>query len=98
MPLANPEPFPVIPELYTDALTVAVARAFRWQELIESGKVPSVSALAEREEIDESFIRRQLRLTLHPPRLIEELLCAGDGMTSIEAAVRQEPQTEWFCE
>ncbi len=80
-----------------DALTVAVARAFRWQELIESGKVPSVSALAEREEIDESFIRRQLRLTLHPPRLIEELLRGGDGMTSIEAAVRQEPQREWRC-
>jgi len=78
-----------------DALTIAVARAFRWQEMIESGKVPSVSALAEREEVDEAFIRRQLRLTLHPPRLIEDLVRGGDGMTSIDAAVRQDPNQAW---
>ena len=72
-----------------------MARAFRWQEMIESGKVPSVSALAEREEVDEAFIRRQLRLTLHPPRLIEDLVRGGDGMTSIDAAVRQDPGQTW---
>ena len=78
-----------------DTLTIAIARAFRWQELMESGRVPSVSALAEREEVDEAFIRRQLRLTLHSPRLIEHLVQGGDGMDSIQQAVRQVPADIW---
>jgi hypothetical protein len=32
-----------------------LARAFRWQERIESGSVPSVSALADQEGVDEAF-------------------------------------------
>lgn len=58
---------------------VALARAFRWQEQIEPGRSTSVSTLAEREGIDEAFVRRQIRLTLHPPRVIEAIVQgAGD--------------------
>ncbi len=78
-----------------DALVIAVARAFRWQEQIESGKVSSVTALADQEGVDEAFIRRQLRLPLHPPRIIEALALGGEGMKSIKEAVKEEPGEAW---
>ena len=56
---------------------LALARAFHWQEQIAAGSVPSVSALADQEGVDEAFVRRQLRLTLHPPRIIEDLANGG---------------------
>ena len=51
---------------------IALARAFRWQEQIESGSLPSVLAFADQEGVDEAFVRRQLQLTPHPPRIIED--------------------------
>ena len=84
------------PTLEPDALVLAIARAFRWQEQIESGKVPSVSALAEREDVDEAYVRRQLRLTLFPPDIISRLVSGGDGMSSIHDAVHKAPEEIWF--
>lgn len=78
-----------------DALMIAVARAFRWQEQIESGTVDSVSAMAEREGVDEAFVRRQLRLTLQPPRAIENLARGGDAKRSISEALRRESSEVW---
>lgn len=78
-----------------DALVVAIAKAFRWQEQIEAGKVASVSALAEQENVDEAYVRRQLRLTLQPPRIVEALVSGGDGVESIRAAVREAPDEVW---
>lgn len=78
-----------------DALVVAIARAFRWQEQIESGSVRSVSALADKEGLDEAFVRRQLRLPLHPPRIVDGLLNGGNDLPSIREAVRQEPSQRW---
>ncbi len=81
-----------------DALVIALARAFRWQEQIESGSVPSVSALADQEGVDEAFVRRQLRMTLHPPRIIEDLANGGNSKGSISEAVRQDPNETWDLE
>ncbi|MBA3937179.1 MAG: hypothetical protein H0X38_06945 [Planctomycetes bacterium] len=78
-----------------DALMSAVARAFRWLEQLESLSVPSVTALAEKEGVDEAFVRRQLRLTLHPPRIIEDLAHGGNTKGSIREAVRHDPSEAW---
>lgn len=61
------------------------------QEQIESGKVASVTALAEHEGVDEAFVRRQLQLPFHPPRVIEALAQGGEGLESIKVAVKGEP-------
>jgi hypothetical protein len=55
-----------------DELTLALARAFAWQRELETGKLASVSDLARRENVHESYIRRQLQLypliqAAHPP-------------------------------
>jgi len=57
-----------------DALVKALARAFRWKRMLESGAFTSIAELAERESIPSTYIARVLRLTLLAPELIEAIL------------------------
>ncbi len=57
-----------------EALSVAVARAFRWRELMESGKFPSMSAMAEYLGYDRRYVGRALELTLLAPDIVEAIL------------------------
>ena len=52
----------------------AVARAHRWQAMIESGQCSSISELAKHESINESYASRILRLTLLAPEFVEAVL------------------------
>lgn len=56
------------------ALAVALARAFRWQEMIESGEVESNSDLARKLKLDQSYVARTIRLTSLAPDLVEAIL------------------------
>lgn len=58
----------------------ALARAFRWKRMLESGEFTTIAELAKREEIAPSYMTRVLRLTLLAPDIVEAIL---DG--------RQEP-------
>lgn len=93
--IVTPKPQEREPAAESDALVIALARAFRWQEQIESGSVPSVTALADQEGVDEAFVRRQLRMTLHPPRIVEDLANGGNAKGSIMEAVKHVPTGEW---
>ena len=57
-----------------DTLIKALARAWRWRAMIESGKVRTVRYLAEKERISSSYLARILRLTLLAPDIIEAIL------------------------
>jgi hypothetical protein len=59
-------------------LALAVARAFRWQEMIESGEVESVSTLARRLKLDPSFVARTIRLAALAPGIIEVILAGQE--------------------
>lgn len=63
-----------------NTLVKALARAFRWKRMIESGEFATIAELAEREGIAPSYLTRVLRLTLLAPNIVEVIL---DG--------RQEP-------
>ena len=63
-----------------NTLVKAVARAFRWKRILESGEFTTIAELAEREGIAPSYMTRVLRLTLLTPDIVEAVL---DG--------RQEP-------
>ena len=52
----------------------ALARAFRWKNLIESGRFATVSELAAAEKLDRSFVSHVLHLTLLSPDLVEAIL------------------------
>ncbi|MBL4542985.1 MAG: hypothetical protein JKP97_14480 [Rhodobacteraceae bacterium] len=57
-----------------NALVKALARAFRWKRMLESGEFATVAELAEREGIAPSYTTRVLRLTLLAPDIIEAIL------------------------
>jgi hypothetical protein len=56
------------------AIVKAVARAFRWRDMLESGECATISEIAAAEKINASYVSRVLRLTLLAPDLIEEAL------------------------
>jgi hypothetical protein len=56
------------------ALVKAIARSFRWRELLELGECSTVKEIAARERINESYIARILRLSLLAPDVIEAIL------------------------
>jgi hypothetical protein len=55
------------------ALVKALARAFRWQRMLESGEFATIAELAERERIAPSYMTRVLRLTLLAPDIVEAI-------------------------
>jgi hypothetical protein len=60
-------------------LVKALARAFRWRRMLESGVVSTVGEIAAREKINKSYVSRVLRLTLLAPEIVEAIL---DGRQS----------------
>jgi len=74
----------VQPKHKTDnALVKALARAFRWRKLIESGAYATIDEIGTLERINPSYISRVLRMTLLAPDIIESILdgCQSDGLT-----------------
>ena len=55
-------------------LVIAIARAHRWNDLLETGRVSSVTELAEVNKVDPAYVRRFLHLTLLTPDIIERIL------------------------
>ena len=56
----------------TDSTLVkALARAFRWKRMLESGEFATIAELAEREGIAPSYMTRILRLTLLAPDIVD---------------------------
>jgi hypothetical protein len=72
-----------------NTLIKALARAFRWRNLIESGSYGTIDEIATAERINSSYVSRVLRMTLLAPDIVESILdgrqpdaCAGDGAVS----------------
>ena len=65
------------------ALVKAVARAFRWRRMLESGSYSTIKELAAAEKINASYLCRVLRLTLLAPDTVEVVLDGRqpEGMT-----------------
>jgi hypothetical protein len=90
LPLAAREP-----RQTDNTLVKALARAFRWKRMLESGHFATIGDLASKEGIAPSYMTRVLRLTLLAPDIVEAIL---DGRNGPEAtlAVLMEPFTlEW---
>jgi hypothetical protein len=59
---------------FDDSITKAIARAWRWQALIEAGEYANITELAKAEKVDPSYAYRVLRLTLLAPDIVEIVL------------------------
>jgi hypothetical protein len=64
-------------------LVKAIARAFRWRKLIESGQYGSIQEIAAAENINASYVGRVLRLTLLPPDIVERILNGQSGSLEV---------------
>lgn len=57
-----------------NAIVKALARAFRWREMLERGQCTTIKEIAALERINESYIARILRLTLLAPDIVEAFI------------------------
>lgn len=64
---------PVTPHV-DNAMVKAIARAFRWREMLENGEYATIREIAAAEKINETYVGRVLRLTLLAPDMVEAIL------------------------
>jgi len=67
------------PRRIDNTLIKALARAFRWKRMLDSGEFATIAELAEREGITPSYMTRVLRLTLLAPQIVEAILDGRQG-------------------
>ena len=79
-----------------NTLIKALARAFRWKRMLESGEFATIAELAEREGIAPSYMTRVLRLTLLAPDIVEAILDGKQGRGVTLAQVLEPLPMEWW--
>ena len=65
-------------------LLKALARAFRWQRLLDDGRYGSISELAAAEKIERGYLGKVLQLTLLAPDVVETI---ADGRQGAEVSL-----------
>jgi len=78
-----------------NTLVKALARAFRWKRMLESGEFATIAELAEREGIAPSYMTRVLRLTLLAPDIVESILDGTQGPEVTLAQALEPFPLEW---
>ena len=80
---------------YQKPLVVALARAHRWQKLLDEGEVASISELARIFNVDASYVSRIMRLTLLAPDIVEAILNGKEPSESSLAKLTRSKPLEW---
>ena len=78
-----------------NTLVKALARAFRWKRMLESGEFATIAELAEREGIAPSYMTRVLRLALLSPDVVEGILDGKQGPEMTLARLMAPLPPEW---
>jgi hypothetical protein len=85
VPSSKPQP--------NGTLLKALARAWRWQRMLDEGRFASLRDLAEAERVSRSYVSRMLRLSLLAPDIVERIL---DGRPAPNLAQLMQPfPVEW---
>ena len=80
-----------------NAMVKAIARAFRWREVLERAEYATIKELAEAEKINHSYVARVVRLTLLAPDIVETIL-SGKQPPSLTLPVLMECYTPIWAE
>ena len=78
-----------------DSLIKALARAFRWKRMLESGEFSTITELAQRERIAAPFLTRTMRLTQLAPDLVEAILDGRQPRGLTLEALREPLPSDW---
>ena len=78
-----------------NTLVKALARAFRWKRMLESGEFATIAELAERESIAPSYMTRVLRLTQLEPNVVEAVLDGRQGRVVALARLMEPFPLSW---
>ena len=92
---SNPLDGAAQPQKTDNTLVKALARAFRWKRMLESGKFATIAELAEREGIARSYVARLLQLTNLAPDIVEAILDGHHGPGSCSGALRRHLPVSW---
>jgi hypothetical protein len=91
--IVAPDGSEVVPSLKPQpngTLLKALARAWRWQRLLDDGVYTTVTEISEAEGITKSYISRILRLALLAPDTVEAVL-AGKADQGVMLEQRERP-------
>ena len=73
-PDGTPETRPMFRRQVNNAMVKAIARAFRWRKMLETGTHATIAEIAATEKVNDSYVGRVLRLTLLAPDIVEAIL------------------------
>lgn len=77
------------------ALVKALARAFRWKRMLDTGEFMTIAELAAHDGIACSYMTRVLRLTLLAPDIVEAILDGSQGPEVTLTRVLEPFPVEW---
>lgn len=78
-----------------NTMVKAIARAFRWRKLMETGAYGTVKEIAAAEKINPSYVSRILRLTLLAPDTVEMIIDGRQPPTLTMDKLMQMFPLEW---
>jgi len=78
-----------------NSLIKAIARAFRWKAMLESGRYISVQDIAAAENITHSYVSRILRFAYLAPDIIEAILEGKQSPSVWQDKMRGELPDSW---
>lgn len=86
------------PRRTDSTLVKALARAFRWKRMLESGEFATIADMAQREGIAPSYMTRVMRLTLLAPDIVEAILDGKPGKEVTLSRVLEPFPTNWSAQ
>ena len=78
-----------------NALIKAVARAFRWKRMLDSGAFISITEIAARESMSFTYMSRVLRLSLLAPDIVDAIMVGHQPQMMKLADLMNELPVEW---
>ena len=76
-------------------LIKALARAWRWQRMLDDGVYASVSEIGDAENISKSYVSRILQLALLAPDLVEAILAGTTNQGTVLEQLERPLPASW---
>ena len=81
-----------------DTLVKALARAFRWKRMLDSGEFSTIGELAQRERIAAPYLARVMRLSSLAPDIVDAILNGRQPQGMTMESLRVQLPDDWECQ